>query len=619
MKQLKYGFILIFLLCITAACSDEESFSIDQVIIDAQIAEDGVIHVQELFTYTFQGSYEGMTRSIDSDVSHFNAYLAEGNDATISTDGLDALQVEEEDGAFLIYSDSTDETKKVLYSYQVEGSVEKYADIAELEYAFFDESNETDLNNVEISIQPPAKKVTENTYYFLHEDETGNITAANNGIEYSNSVLHAGENSIIRFIFPAKQLNNMELDKDKEMEAVVLAEERELAERGENLEANMAQVVPVIIVLLLAVITATIILMIVHPNLYRGNKSQDELRRLLENTDPLFIKYLHGYLQLPNDSFIAALFSLKRRGIISLEEVPSKIKEGDNTFRFTWIKKDAEVDVADTYLKEWLFTENDRSGNYFLLETLLDNEDESDEVKEEKAEQFQNYFDKWSGLVKEREGFQGLRNAFKGFTLFSIPLIISSFGLFYYFTTIDTLSPTEQWVMPAVLGVMAVIALLFSRNKWVLTGYYFLILIVSAIGFTITNAVILTLIFYIMSFIAVMIVPAFYWNKDIKKLKYAMKTAYSLFKNKNYPVGSDLNKVERRLEYAIILGSGKNYAEQVGKENISDLKAIYPLVNNPVYTTTAFSTSNLALYTVVTHNSSSTTTSPTGGGGAGAF
>jgi uncharacterized membrane protein len=620
MKQFITGCILIFLLFITAACSDEESFSIDQVVIDAQIAEDGVVHVRELFTYTFHGSYEGMTRSIESDVSNFNAYLAEGNDPTISTDSLEALQVEEEDEAFLIYSDSTDETKEVLYSYQVEGSVKKYEDIAELEYAFFDESNETDLNNVEITIQSPAKMVTENTHYFLHEDETGNITAATNGIQYTNSLLHAGENSIIRFLFPAEQLNNMEQDNDKEMKEVILAEERELAERGENLEANMAQVVPIISLLLLAVVVVTIFLLIVHPNRYRGNKTRNELLGLLENTDPLFIKYLDGYLQLSNDSFIAALFSLKQRGIVTLEEFPSSIIEGDNTFRFSWVKEDAEVDMADMYLKAWLFTENDKKGDYFLLETLLDNEDEPDEVKEEKAEQFQSNFDKWSGLVKEREGFQGLRNAFKGFTLFSIPLIISSFGLFYYFTTIDTLSRTEQWAMPAVLGAMAVIALLFSRNKWVLAGYYFLALMISAVGFTMTNAVILTLIFYFLSLIAVLIVPAYYWNKDTKKLKYAMKTAYSLFRNKHYPIGSDLNKIERRLEYAIILGRGESYAEQVEKEDVSNLKAMYPLLNNPVYATTAFSTSNLALYTAVMHNSSNTTsTSPTGGGGAGAF
>ncbi|PAV27751.1 hypothetical protein CIL05_20270 [Virgibacillus profundi] len=621
MKKFLTAIILLFLLFIITACSEEDSFSIDNVTIDARIAEDGVMHVREVFTYTFNGSYEGMTRSIESDVSNFNAYLTENNDPTISTESLDSLTTEEEDGAFKIYSDSTDETKQVMYSYQVEGSVKKYADVAELEYAFFDESNETDLNNVEISIHTPARNVTDATHYFLHEDKTGKITAMENGIHYTNSVLNAGETSMIRYIFPAERLGAMELDKDKMMEEEILAEERELAERGENLQANMEKVVPILWLLLGAVIVATIFLLIVHPNRYRGERSVDGLLRTLEKTDPLFVKYLNGYLQLPNESFIAALFSLKQRGVISLEEVPSELKEKDSTFRFTWIKKDAAIDMADTYLRNWIFTEKDKHGNYFLLETLLDNEEESDEVKKEKAEEFQSNFDKWSGLVMGRESFQDLRNPFKGFPFFSIPLVISSFGLFYYFTTIDILSPTEQWVLPAIVGVLAVVSLLFNRNKFVLAGYYFITLLITAIGFTLTNAVILTLIFYFLSLMALLIVPAYYWRKDIRRLKYAIKTGHASFKNKRYPIGSDPNKIERRLEYAIILGAGESYGEQCGKvDDVAQLKAYYPLLNNPVYATTAFSTSNLALYTVVVQSSSSTTTtSSTGGGGAGAF
>lgn len=420
MKKILTAIILLFLLFIITACSEENSFSIDSVTIDAHIAEDGVMHVREVFTYTFNGSYEGMTRSIESDVSNFNAYLTEKNDPTTSTESLDSLTTEEEDGAFKIYSDSTDETKKVLYSYQVEGSVKKYADVAELEYSFFDESNETDLHNVEISIHSPAQNITDHTHYFLHEDDTGKLSAAENGIHYTNSVLESGENSIIRFIFPAEQLSNMEADKDNVMEDKILAEEQELAERGEHLETNMEKVTPIIWLLIGTLIAAVIFLLIVHPNRFRGDKSQDALLRLLENSDPLFIKYLQ-YSYLPTESFIAALFSLKQREIITLEEVPSKLNEADKTFRFTWVNDKANADMADTYLRNWLFTEKDEHGDYFLLESLLDNEDESENVKEERAEHFESNFDKWNGLVQGREGFQGLRNSFKAFSFFSIP------------------------------------------------------------------------------------------------------------------------------------------------------------------------------------------------------
>ncbi|OZU88746.1 hypothetical protein CIL03_10695 [Virgibacillus indicus] len=620
MRKLLTSLIIVFSLFIITACSEEKSFSIDDVTINANIDENGNMHVRELYTYTFDGSYEGMTRSIESDVHDFKAYLAEGNDPAMSTENLEPLKMEEEDDAYKIFSESADETKKVLYSYHVEDSVQKYADVAELEYSFFDESNETDLHNVEISIHSPEQNITEHTHYFLHDDDTGILTAAENGIHYTNTVLESGENSIIRFIFPAEQLSNMGIDKDKMMEDKILAEEQELKVRGENLEVNMNKVTPAIWLLIGIVITAAIFLLIVHPNRFRGDKSPDALLRLLENTDPLFVKYLQNSY-LPQDSFIAALFSLKQREIITLEEVPSKLNDADKTFRFTWVNDKVNIDMADTYLRNWLFTEEDEHGDYFLLESLLDNEDESENVREERAEHFESNFDKWNGLVQGRTGFQELRNSFKAFSFFSIPLVIISFGLFYYFITIDTISQTEQWAMPAVIGVLAILSLLFNRNKWVLCGYYFVLLLVTAIGFTLTNAVILTLIFYFLSLLALLIVPAYYWNKDIRKLKYAMNTAYTLFKEKRYPVGSDPNKIERRLEYAITLGAGESYGEQCGKaEDVSKLNAYYPLLNNPIYATAAFSTGNLVLYTVAIQSAGSTnTTSSTGGGGAGAF
>ncbi|MFA1819696.1 DUF2207 domain-containing protein [Virgibacillus oceani] len=622
MKKLISALMIMLSLFILAACSDEDrSFSIDEVNIDAHIDEEGTIQVRELFTYTFHGSFEGMTRSIDSDVNHFEAYLTEGN-AAASSNELVALEVEEEDGTYSIFSASTDETKQVLYTYDVEGSVEKYADVADITYAFFDDSNETDLHNVTIEITTPSGNMT-NTHYFLHEDETGELTVSGSSLVYNNALLEAGETSSIRFVFPSDQLTGMELDKEEAMEAEILAAERELAEREANLEENMGKAVPILRVLIGAVLLSAIILFMVHPNRYRGNKSEDHLLRLLEETDPLFVQYVSGYAtHLPNESFIAGLFSLKQRGIIKLQEVPSFINEEENTFRFTWVKEAAEVDMADNYLRSWLFTEKDQGGDYFLLDTLLDNENESEDVKKEKAEEFDARFTEWAGLVKEREDYQGLQKTFRGFSLFSIPTLIITFGLFYYFTTIDTISQTEQWVLPAITGVLTMISLVFNRNKWVIIPYYFIAILMTAVGFTLTPAVILTLILFGISGLALLIIPSTYWNKDMRKLNFAIRTADRMFKEGRYPIGSNQNKIERRLEYAIILDRGESYGEQCGKEEqVSSWDKMYPLLSNPVYAATSFSASNLALYTTVVHSTSNTSSNPsaTGGGGAGAF
>ncbi|TFJ94648.1 DUF2207 domain-containing protein [Lentibacillus salicampi] len=622
MKKLFAGLILLFTISILGACSDDRSFSIDEVTINAQIQEDGSIHVRELFTYTFNGSYEGMTRSIESDSENFHAFLLKngGADPTVSTKNLDPLDVEEEDNTYSIFSDSDNETKNVLYSYNVEGSVKKYTDVADLTYAFFDESNETDLHDVAITIQPPEGTGAKNRHFFLHGDESGNLTTSKNGIQYESSLIEAGSSSPIRFVFPSNQLTEMELTRDKPIESEILATEQELAARAENLESNMSEATPVIWGLLIAMVAASISIPFIHPNRYRGNKDQDSLRRLIEENDPLFIKYLHGNLHLPDDSFIAGLFSLKQRGIVQLEKVPSPIKENESTYRFTWVNEQAKIDNADQFLREWLFTESDEGGNYFLLESLIDYNDESTEVKEKKAEQFNANFEKWADKVKNRDSYQHLRKPFKGFSLLSVPMLIAAFGLFYYFTTIDTIGPTEQWVLPSIAGAITVLGLLFNKNKWVLSAHYFIMLVMTAVGFTLMPAVILTLVFYGLSIIVLLLIPAFYWNKEIRRLKYAIHQAVDSFKDKRYPIGNDSATIERRLESAIVLGVGEDYGIRCGSEvQFSTLETYYPLLQNPVYATTSFSVSHLALYSVAIQAGSNTTTSATGGGGAGAF
>src|SRR5699024_10652349 len=143
----------------------------------------------------------------------------------------------------------------------------------------------------------------------------------------------AGDRSEIRLIFPAEELSDMKITKNKQMEDKILSAELELVERAEHLDQNMEKMVPAMWLFIAVVIILGIVLLRIHPNRYRGNKSVDEFAQLLEETDPLFVSYLNlnGYLQ--DNSVIAALFSLKQRRMITLEEVASTIDQDKTTFR----------------------------------------------------------------------------------------------------------------------------------------------------------------------------------------------------------------------------------------------------------------------------------------------
>src|SRR5699024_8763115 len=148
MKKTISLLLLILIIGLLSACQEDEarSFSIDQVKINAQIQDDGTIEERELYTYSFDGKYQGTTRSIATHSKNIQDYETNETSPLADTDDLEKLRVEEDeddDQMMKIHTASEDETKSVLYSYEVHHAVDKYADVADLTYAFFDESNET--------------------------------------------------------------------------------------------------------------------------------------------------------------------------------------------------------------------------------------------------------------------------------------------------------------------------------------------------------------------------------------------------------------------------------------------------------------------------------------------
>src|SRR5690625_70412 len=433
-----------------------------------------------------------------------------------------------------------------------------------------------------IAIHSPKNKISNDTHFFLREDGNGEITTSSDGILYKNRLLKAGEDSYITFLFPATELSAMKITKNKPMLETILNAEAEWASREKNLETNFTKITPIIITMLIVVILIAIFMFIIHPIRYRGIKVTEDLIQVLEGTDPLFISYLKNNNKLKHESIIAALFSLKKRRIIQIEEVSSQLEEGETTYRFTWIKDRAKVDMADGYLREWLFTRKSEQGNYFLLEDIMDNPDEPKMIREEKGKEFDGHISLWKGLVLQEQDYQHVRHHYRGFDFMSLLYVLMCTGLFYYFITVDMITQGEQ------LG--------------------------------------LKIIFYIVTFIINLMIPSYYWTEDVKQIKFAMNVADNLMYKNRYPIGSNIETIENRLMYAILLGVGTEYAEQCGKEEfVKRFAEKNVLLRNPEFVAETFSTYNIAFYSGIGQSttsvgaSTSFNSSSTGGGGAGAF
>src|SRR5699024_5685675 len=146
--------------------------------------------------------------------------------------------------------------------------------------------------------------------------------------------------------------------------------------------------------------------------------------------------------------------------------------------------------------------------------------------------------DTWSGLIKSRDEYQHLKRDFRPFRWLSIPFTMLVFGLFYYLTQVETISHTLSWVLPLVAGVTAILAFIYNRNKWVLSGFHLVVIICSLIWFTLTSTIVLSIILYSLSLFSLLLAPSKYWRKDIRECKQVTRQAQKMFNKGEYPVDS---------------------------------------------------------------------------------
>src|SRR5699024_945137 len=125
------------------------------------------------------------------------------------------------------------------------------------------------------------------------------------------------------------------------------------------------------------------------------------------------IDYINNHLTIRPNAVIYSLFSLKMRKVVRMEEVDSELYENEKTIRFTWLRSNTKVDAADEHLKDWLFTNKTKGKPSFLLETIVDDPDETEEERQKKGESFDEQFAIWEELIQTRPEYETVRNPYR--------------------------------------------------------------------------------------------------------------------------------------------------------------------------------------------------------------
>src|SRR5699024_8482980 len=104
---------------------------------------------------------------------------------------------------------------------------------------------------------------------------------------------------------------------------------------------------------------------------------------------------------------------------------------------------------------------------------IIDDKDESDEVRKEKGKEFEKHVNTWKDLVLKREEYKHVRHPYQLFKWISMLFALMCGGVFYYLSTIDILTSQEQIGLNIAIILSTLIMIVFSWFIFVLCLYYF--------------------------------------------------------------------------------------------------------------------------------------------------
>jgi len=198
-------------------------FSINETSIDAYIQEDGEVFVEEVYTYAFEGDFNGITRTLipkkGSSITDFKA-----------TENGAPLEVEKDGEEYRIYREGDNETITIELSYSIQDGVTMYDDMTEFHWPFFDSGNESDYENLTITIHPPER--TDDVIALGYDEAYGTEKVQDDGtVLFELGFTDSGKNGDIRVAFENGIFANVSVTEEGMIREELLQEKEHLAEK----------------------------------------------------------------------------------------------------------------------------------------------------------------------------------------------------------------------------------------------------------------------------------------------------------------------------------------------------------------------------------------------------
>ena len=192
--------ILLFLVLFSTAsfvsADDDRSYTIDQAFIELTVGDNGLLHVDEKYDYSFEGQFNGVYRDIP-----LKSGESIGNIEVSAEGAYPVLEESDNNGnkhlKIYLYSDEA-HTKKIRdcdvtihISYDMSGVVTLFNDVGGLQYKLWGDEWDVGVGSLSAIINLPGDN--ENEYYLNPEEYTESSSLNGNTITAQSSSIPKGE------------------------------------------------------------------------------------------------------------------------------------------------------------------------------------------------------------------------------------------------------------------------------------------------------------------------------------------------------------------------------------------------------------------------------------------
>ena len=195
-------FLLLFSTLSADTADDDESYTIDQAFINLTVENNGLLHVDERYDYSFDGKFNGVYRDIP---------LKSGErveNIEVQADGAYPVLVESDDNGYkhlkiYLYSDE-EHTKgirdcdvSVYISYDIKKVVTLFNDVGGLQYKLWGDEWDVGVGSVNVQVNLPGDEGNE---YYLNPQEF-NISSERMEIQLLPRQLRFQKATFMKFLF----------------------------------------------------------------------------------------------------------------------------------------------------------------------------------------------------------------------------------------------------------------------------------------------------------------------------------------------------------------------------------------------------------------------------------